>query len=172
MVEGRDYQCAFYAGSLLANVEISSDGGNDAFANLLKLNSNIAFICDGDRTSKSSRLKPRVQKVKKQLREIPNSYLWITEAKEIENYIPGVVWKAVYNKKRKIPDPGRYDKFPTQKLEQNNTFVFKTVGYKSFDKCEFASKAVEHLSKEILSGRFELEKKINELINLIYKWNA
>jgi len=172
--EGRDYQCAFYGGAILSRTEFSSpEEAKNAFANLLMLNSNIAVLCDGDRTKqgKGSRLKKRVQRIKTQVEDIPGSYLWITEAKEIENYVPGVVWKSVYSTKQKVPDPGKYDRFPTEKLEQNNTFVYSNLGYKSFDKCDFATAAAPHLTRENLESRFELAMKMQELVLAIENWN-
>ena len=50
--EGKDYQCAFYAGSLLADVTFTEEWFAN-LPNLLNLNSNIAVICDGDRTASS-----------------------------------------------------------------------------------------------------------------------
>ena len=172
--EGRDYQCAYYAGSILAKVEFSEPHRHDELANLLRINNNIAVLCDGDRTaakSKGSRLKKRVLSIKKQVDEIDGSYLWISDAKEIENYVPGAVWKEVYKVSGNVPDPQKYDQFPTRGLEKNNTFVFDKLARKSFDKCEFAAEAVKHLDRKMLEGRFELREKILKLVECIRKWN-
>ena len=112
--EGRDYQCAFYGGSNLANSTFSApEESDDTFANLLRLNNNVAIVCDGDRTAASgrgSRPKKRVLRIKKEVKSIiPRPFLWITEAKEIENYIPGSVWAAVY-KIKNVPDPEKFDR--------------------------------------------------------------
>jgi putative ATP-dependent endonuclease of the OLD family len=98
--EGRDYQCAYYGGALLAKSQFSDPAtSSEEFANLLRLNSNVAVVCDGDRTGEAgegSRIKSRVQRIKKEVEAIPNAFLWITDAKEIENYVPGTVWAKVY----------------------------------------------------------------------------
>lgn len=171
--EGHDYQCAFYGGSILAKSTFSSpDESDKTFANLLRLNNNIAVVCDGDRTAGSgagSKIKGRVQKVKAEVNGIENSYLWITEVKEIENYIPGEIWAQVYNQKS-IPSPEKYDKFPTQKLSKDD-YILKYLGRKSFDKCEFASSAAPLLTKAMLENRFELKDSMKELVAQIRKWN-
>lgn len=172
--EGRDYQCAFYGGSLLGRSAFTAPvDSDDTFANLLRLNHNIAVICDGDRTADSgtgSRIKGRVSRVKQQVDRIPSAFLWITEAKEIENYIPGTVWGSVYEKKD-VPDPAKFDRFPTSKLGSAD-FVWRRLGRKSFDKCEFAMAAVGFLDRDSLASRFELGSKITSLVGQIRHWNV
>ena len=172
--EGRDYQCAYYAGSILKNIKFKEPETQNQLANFLRINSNIAVLCDGDRvaaTGKGSKLKGRVLAIRKQVSQIEGAFLWISEAKEIENYIPGEVWKKVYDVRGQVPDPEKYDRFPTKDLEKNNTFVFANLGRKSFDKCEFASKAVEHLDRKMLESRFELLEKMRDLVQCIKNWN-
>ena len=173
--EGRDYQCAYYGGSVLAKTEFSSpDESNDDFVNLLRLNNNIAVICDGDRTSASgagSRIKKRVQRIKSEVEKIDRAFFWITDAKEIENYIPGEVWKKIYSHPKDVPDPDAYDKFPTKKIEPNG-FVFRKLKRKSFDKFEFASEAAPLLTKANLDHRFEIKLTVGRLVEIIHEWNA
>ncbi len=171
--EGRDYQCVFYGGSILANSTFTSpEDADETFVNLLRLNHNIAVICDGDRTTDTgagSKIKKRVQRIKKEVKQIPGAFLWVTDAKEIENYIPGSVWAKVY-KTSGVPDPEKYATFPTSGLEEED-FVQKNLKRKSFDKCEFAMKAVGHLTREALSSRFEMEDKMISLVEQIRTWN-
>lgn len=171
--EGREYQCAFYGGSVLAQSTFAApDEGNDELANLLRINSNVAVICDGDRTADSgegSQLKDRAARIAKEVESVPNAFCWITEAKEIETYVPGSVWANVYGTAT-APDPGKFDSFPSTPAE--TSYVFKNFGRKSFDKCEVASKVVPTLTIQMLANRFELAEKIVELIKVIKSWNA
>lgn len=171
--EGRDYQCAFYGGSNLANTTFDSpDDGDETFTNLLRLNNNIAVVCDGDRTAKSgpgSRIKGRVQRIKQEVEKITSAFLWITEAKEIENYIPGEVWAERFSL-QKAPDPDLYDRFPSTKIDKND-FVQKHLNRKSFDKVKFAMDAVPFLTQEMLHDRFDFGPKMNELVTQIKEWN-
>jgi len=172
--EGRDYQCAFYGGSLLAQSQFSSpEEESDELANLLRLNNNIAVVCDGDRTTvdgEGANLKDRVLRIQNELGEIRSSHLWITDAKEIENYIPKEAWSAVYGIEVKC-DPGQFDKFSSDNLD-DKSFVKKQLNRSSFDKVKFAIQAVPHLTRELLSPRFELESQITRLVDTIRGWNG
>lgn len=171
--EGRHYQCAFYGGSNLARSTFSApDDSDETFANLLRLNHNVAVICDGDRTAASgegSRIKKRVQRVKQEVEKFNGAFLWITEAKELENYIPGSVWSKVYDVDG-VPDPEKFDRFPGRDIGSDD-FTKKYLDRKSFDKCDFAARAVEHLAVDELVVRFEFKEKIESLVALIRKWN-
>jgi len=173
--EGRDYQCAYYGGSVLAQMEFAEpDKSEGDLTNLLRLNANIAVVCDGDRTAdsgKGSRIKNRVQRIKREVDKIDRAFIWITEAKEIENYVPGNVWKEVYVHSKAVPDPSKFDKFPTKKVEPDG-FVFRRLKRKSFDKCEFATDAVPLLKKADLDERFELKATMEDLVSLIFEWNS
>ena len=171
--EGRDYQCAFYGGALLARVEISDpDDNEDQLVNLFQINPNLVFVCDGDRTAKigaGSRLKKRVRKIKKQVERIPDSFIWITEAKEIENYLPGDVLGNYIGSNMSPKDPGQYERFfPTS---NGNSYMEQHLGRKTVDKVELALKTVPLMDKEKMSSRFDLAKGINGIVERIEMWN-
>ena len=67
--EGRDYQCAFYGGSLLARTQfVPADGQVDnELANLLRVNPNIVVVCDSDRRAKGAHVKDRVKRIRKEV---------------------------------------------------------------------------------------------------------
>ena len=69
-----------------------------------------------------------------------------------------------------VPNLTSMNKFPTSKLDDSH-FVQKNLDRKSFDKCEFAMKASEHLTREALASRFDFGSKVNELIERIREWN-
>ena len=55
--EGRDYQCVFYGGALLAKVQFKSpEAGVSKLANLFQINHNLVVVCDGDREAKTADL--------------------------------------------------------------------------------------------------------------------
>lgn len=172
--EGKDYQCAYYGGAILAKTQFCApDVQNEEFANLLRLNNNIAVICDGDRAAPSgvgSRLKHRVARIKSEVEAIPGAYFWITQAKEIENYIPGSVWSSVYDVPD-VPDPTEYDSF-SSKISDDNTFLSRHLNRKSFDKCAFATAAVQYLTLEAISTRFDLSSRLQELVKTVRIWSS
>ena len=97
--EGRDYQCVFYGGSLLARVEFKSPEDEVAeLANLFQINHNLVVVCDGDREAEDSDIKPRVKRIREEVEKIDGAHTWITDAKEIENYLPGSVLSEAFLK--------------------------------------------------------------------------
>lgn len=179
LIEGTHYQIALYAGALLSHIEfVVPEASMKKLTNLLRVNTNVAVICDSDiaptdveepRISRTQ-LKDWVERVKNEVAAVPNAFVWVTQPKEIENYVPGPVWAAVYNKKG-CPDPGRSDHFPsTPKGERD--FVFRELGRKSFDKYEFATKAVKYFELDKMKLRFDLNSKMQKLIETIDNWNS
>ena len=174
LIEGRDYTCAFYGGSLLARTHFSSpDEVNLELVNLIPLNRNAALICDSDKTSPRMPLKARVTKAKEALSHVADSTIWISAGKEIETYLPGIVVGAALGKSG-IRDPERYELiFPsTSKDKKGGSYVEKALGQSSIDKIELALKCREHMTLENLSTRLDWKPRIDDLIATIRKWNA
>ncbi len=175
LIEGRHYQCAFYGGSNLANVEFTAEEEAE-FTNLLRLNHNIAVLCDSDKESAGDTLKPRVKKTKEEINEIRkagrDAYLWITEAREIENYIPAMVWKEVYdeNQTQELDSPSQYDRFPSSPSSQGD-YLFDKFNKTNFEKVPIAKKAIKHFTKEMFEDRFDIKEQMEALVAAIRKWN-
>ena len=165
--EHRDYECAFYGGSLLAHFESEDPLSADVDAvNILRVNRNAILIGDSDRTEPNKSLKPRLEKMKTAMEKM-GAYIWITDAKEIENYIPAATLNRIF-KKDNLPDIERYEIFYHEK-EKDYWHKNGLVG--SFDKVEFAHKIVLNLLKEDLDKRFELKDRMAEICEKIKKWN-
>ena len=175
--EGRDYQCAFYGGSLLARTQFKSPEDAEAeLVNLFRVNPNIVVICDGDRTAgagEGSRIKDRVRRINTEVKQIPGAHIWVTEAKEIENYVPGSVLGKVL-KIEGVPDPGQYDVFfPSQDPPKKEaSFVESHLKCKTVDKMELAVQAVPHMTKNEMEKRFDLADQIGTIIKQIRGWNS
>ena len=175
--EGRDYQCAFYGGSLLARTQFAAPEKAEAeLVNLFRVNPNVIVVCDGDRTSASgegSRIKGRVQRINTEVKLIPGAHIWITEAKEIENYLAGVVLKNVF-KVDSVPDPGQYDVFFSfdDTTKKGVSFVETYLKRKSVDKMDLAVQAVPFMTKDVMKNRFDLADQIGTIIEKIRSWNS
>lgn len=172
--EGRDYQCAFYGGALLARTQVADPQKADIeLVNLLQVNPNLVVVCDGDRTAKTGKgslLKERVKFIKEQVDAIPDAGIWITEAKEIENYLPGVLlteWASGKNP----TDPGKYDRFFPTMATNGNSYLETSLKRKSLDKMELALKTSPLMTTELMGTRFDLEKQMNVIIEKIARWN-
>ncbi|HEY6170529.1 MAG TPA: AAA family ATPase [Verrucomicrobiae bacterium] len=174
--EGRDYQCAFYGGSLLARTQFASPEDAEAeLVNLFRVNPNIVVVCDGDRTAatgEGSRIKDRVRRINSEVKKIPGAHIWVTEAKEIESYLTGSVLGKVFEIEG-VSDPGQYDVlFPSEDgAKKGASFVETHLKRKSVDKMDLAVQAVPHMTKEEMGGRFDLAEQIGAVIERIRSWN-
>lgn len=67
LLEGRDYQCAFYGGSLLSSLDANSkkEDLDPKKVDLLSINRNLYIICDSDKINETSEYKSRVKNIKK-----------------------------------------------------------------------------------------------------------
>ncbi|MGC3959009.1 MAG: AAA family ATPase [Verrucomicrobiota bacterium] len=171
--EGRDYQCAFYGGSLLARVEFQpSDETNKELANLLQVNPNVVVVCDSDRKSAEDGLKGRVQRICEEIQKVPRSYTWVTEAKEIENYLPGSVLTRVFASDS-LPDPKQYEVvLPRSSDSETKSYLEKHLKRKTYEKMELAIQTTPLMTKELMAARFDLEKEVNAIIDKIAAWNS
>ena len=161
--EGRDYQCVFYGGTLLANVQFASPEEEAAkLANLFQINHNLVVVCDGDRTTKGSRLKARVKRIREEVKKIDDAHIWITDAKEIENYIPGSVL-AEATGLSPLPDPEQYKSW--------SSYTEEHMQGKRIDKVDLAISSSQHMTKEVMEERFDWNKQMKQIVKCIYRWN-
>jgi len=169
--EGRDYQCAFYGGSLLARTQFKSpEEAEEELVNLFRVNPNIIVVCDGDRTAKGARVKDRVRRIRKEVREIPRAHIWVTDAREIENYIPGAVLAKVIEV-AELPDPHQYEGFFPRKGSPGTSYVEARMNRKGFDKMDLAVLSVSHMEKAMMSVRFDWEVQMKLIVERIDIWN-
>ena len=169
--EGRDYQCVFYGGSLLARVEFKSSEYDDTdLVNLFQINHNLIVVCDGDRTAEDSDLKARVERISEKVEKIDGAHIWITEAKEIENYLPGSVLSEVTGLPS-LPDP--------EKDESWSSYTKNHMQRKRIDKVDLAISSTQYMTKEVkklkvkklMEGRFDRKEQMQKIVERIDSWN-
>lgn len=169
--EGRHYQCVFYGGSLLARTQFKTPEDTDAeLVNLLQANPNIVVVCDGDRSGRGRHIKSRVKRIRDEVKQIPGAHIWITDAREIENYIPGRVLGLVLGR-RYVVDPERYEKFFPRKGSRGTSFVQSKLGGITMDKVDLAISASGHMEKDEMETRFDWKKQMNIIVKRIQAWN-
>jgi predicted ATP-dependent endonuclease of OLD family len=170
--EGRHYQCAFHGGSLLANLEFQPENPYAReFINLIKINSNIALVCDSDKKTKTSPLKSRVKRIKTEIEAIPYAQIWITSAKEIENYLTGEILSNVFSKPN-LPDPTQFEPFFPNGRRNNNSYLEDRLKMTRFDKMEIAKSAVKFMNIDGLKSRFDLKAQMERIVQSIERWNS
>lgn len=164
--EGRHYQFVFYGGSVLANIDASlPDAETREAIAAFKINRNFAFVCDSDRKNSSGSLKPRVAQL---IREVADTraMVWVTRCKEIENYIPKEAFEGVHGKTQ-LTHIGEYEAIQDY-LRANKISSAKEYTNKHTKAFAYA----EHMTKNNLSFRPELEDQLNELVKKIRSWNS
>lgn len=168
--EGRNYQCAFYGGSLLAQIQVvPREVEDDSFVNLFNINPNAFFVFDSDLSTPESPIKNRVQKICDQINDITHSNFWILEGREIENYIPGSVLSDIFEIP-KLPNPEKYESFFPKKSSETS-FIEKHSLVKSVNKMRLAQSCVSRLNFDNIQNRFDWNSKMEVLIQTILKWN-
>ncbi len=170
--EGRDYQCAFYGGALLARVEFQpAEEETEELVNLFRVNSNIIVMCDGDRASENFPIKDRVERIRKEVENIPGAHIWITAAREIENYLPGSVLEKALDLPS-LPDPERYAPFFPRTEAPDKSYLEANMSRKHFDKMHLATRSVPYMTKDIMAGRFDWEDQMKAIVCRIKSWNT
>lgn len=171
--EGRDYLCAFYGGSLLARTQyVDPDAADSELVNLFAANPNFVVICDSDKKSEDSDLKGRVQRIRDEISETPSGMIWITQGKEIENYLPGAVLKLALEKTDAIADPGTYERFFPAEKADNSSYAERVLGMTHIDKIDLAIRCRPHMSKALMESRLDWIDRMNQIIERIERWNS
>jgi len=88
--EDLDFTIMFYGGRLLSHLSFGPDLTKELIP-LLRLNRNAIVILDSERTAKHKQSakwrKELVQRIKTELTLTTNSLVWVTQGRDIENYV-------------------------------------------------------------------------------------
>jgi hypothetical protein len=157
-----------YGGALLSYYHIGIE--SNMLIDLLKVNSNLIVVCDSDITEEKSELKPAVQRILNEAK-VFKAFTWITQPKEIENYVPGEVWTKVFNAKDTLPDPKEKERFFTATKNQS---YYKKINpkAKTINKVYLAKSCIKHMTLDNMKGRFDWEAQMNIIVDKIQKWNT
>ena len=164
--EGRDYQCVFYGGALLARVQFTSPEDEDEvaeLANLFQINHNLIVVCDGDREAEDSELKSRVKRINKEVKTIKGAHIWITDAKEVENYLLGSILTEATGLPS-LPDPEKYENW--------SSYTEEHMQGKRIDKVDLAISSIPSMTMELMQGRFDWKEQMEQIVERIDRWNG
>ena len=161
--EHRDYECAFYGGTILAHyhaVDPNDDDGD--FVNIFRINRNAILLADSDKKTETSPLKQRVERMKEQIKQTRGIF-WDFSVKEIENYIPPECIRLAFNLENALP--------PLHKHLVFSNYFKKVVG-KAFDKVKLARTIAPELTEAYLASRFDLPERMKEICSVIKNWQG
>ena len=151
LVEGIDYSIMFYGGRLLNHISSEEDPDKNLIE-LLKINRNSFVVMDRDRSNPSDEVNETKQRIAKSFSESH----WITQGREIENYVPYEVYKRIVNSINVEFEP-----------HMNNAYLNRLKRDKKvIDKMEFARRVTSDNANCDFSV-LDLEKQIDKVVMFI-----
>lgn len=156
LVEGIDYSIMFYGGRLLKHV--TSEDEDESLIKLLRINRNSYVIMDSDKESSDD----GVNKTKERIINSFKDSCWVTEGREIENYIPYDAYCDLMVKT-----------FGTDVKPIRNGLYYNRLkkDEKTYDKISFAREyASSDYCKDL--STLNLDQEISRLVNYIKKSNV
>lgn len=158
-IEGSDYQFLYYGGKILSHYSANETSQKDLI-NILTTNQNSAIVIDSDRRTKKAKINSTKVRIRDEF-EKANGFCWITQGKEIENYLPAAAINQKYDTQKS--NIGQYELFPD--------YIERIVKNFSNQKVSFAKGIVEYITLENSREMLDLEKQIKKLYETIKQWN-
>ena len=169
LAEGIDYSIMFYGGRLLAHLTMereSDDLTTDELVKLLRINQHSAILIDSDSKSGTDELNATKSRVKRECKAA-NVLCWVTDGREVENYIPPETFIATYKEVVGVDRPFQLGRF--QKIDLVVRKTFRTGWKEGYayekDKVGFARRLIAHMPS--VPDRFDLPARIRELVSRI-----
>lgn len=165
--EGVHYQCMFYAGRLLAHISADDPetSSQDAIA-ILRLNRNAVILIDSDRSKADDPINDTKKRVADEIKQMGGA-VWITEGKEVENYIPPDVM-GKYFVKPSLPSLDKFEdiaNYLDNNIEQGYGKKFERT------KSQFAANICPILTKEDILNNSNLVEMLTQICKNIGDWN-
>jgi predicted ATP-dependent endonuclease of OLD family len=162
LFEGIHYSIMFYGGKLLAHLSNNEeeDGGND-FILLCKLNRRGVIIMDSDRSEEGTSINKTKERLQKEF-DAGEGHAWITEGREIENYIPlcqieAAITATIPQTSKSLLRFSKYDNCLKIKPEKGKE--------RQASKIDVAKHIINNNKPD--PSIYDLQKQMNELIKFI-----
>ena len=159
LIENLHYSVMFYGGRLLSHLTYVNDPEVQGFVQLSKLNHNAAIVIDSDKKTLQARLNATKKRVIDNF-EKNGCFVWVTNGKEIENYLSEDLYnqalEKIHPRKSVFMEWGRFNNLT--KLKDSSPI----------DKVAIAKFVSEQKSDYSI---LDLEKQINNLIQRIEESN-
>jgi len=159
--EGVDYQFLYYGGKNLSHYTAETNESSELsdLINILKVNRNAVVVMDSDKNCDSEDIRSTKQRVLEEL-ESNGQVVWITEGREIENYLPADAINRRFQGKQKQIE--KYKSFKDYIKSKDKNFISHKV--------EFANEIVKYIDKRNMDI-LDLNERITMLISQIERWN-
>lgn len=157
--EGKDYQFLYYGGRLLSHYSTNTE--ENELISILTTNRHAAIIIDSDKKSEHAEIRATKRRIKKEFKE-KKLFCWITQGREIENYLKAESISKALGKK--VKQCQQYESFPTYIKSKYPNFESRKV--------PFARSMLNGItSKDDIAGILDLERQIQKLVQCIEDWN-
>lgn len=164
--EGLHYSIMFYGGRLLSNLSFDFEWFNKEVIPLLKINCNAFVILDRDGKTMDTKINDTKTRI---ANEIGEGHTWITQGREIENYLSDESVTKWLTKSYKYKSTFVNNK--DIKMEENISNSDSTVKLKyNANKTVFSSEIVKYIDNNSLDV-LDLKKRLLNLIEVIRNWN-
>jgi len=165
--EGLHYSIMFYGGRLLSNLSFDFDWLKKELIPLLKINRNAFVVIDRD----GKTIRAKLNQTKKRINEeIGTGNCWVTQGREIENYLTNKTISNWLKSEHNISSKVENDK--NIKLEENIFNSGKNIKLQyNLNKTVFSSEIIEYIDHSNLEV-LDLKLRINNLVEQIEIWNS
>ena len=149
---------------MLSHLTGKLDDSNELIQ-LFKANVHSIIVIDSDKTNPNKKINKTKQRIRKEFNK-NQAIVWITQGKEIENYLSRNIFKKTYNVDKQI---GQYEKI--------DDFLNKNSRKKNMGNYYVTHKVSESISivKEMLledTNVLDLEKQISTIVKQLKNWNG
>ncbi len=160
LCEGVNYQFAYYGGRLLAHyTSVDEKAKANDLIDVLKINRHAAIIIDSDRRKKNARINETKRRIRSEF-ETSGYFCWITEGKEIENYVSCEAVNSIY--KSNLNQIEQFDCF--------NNYIRKYDPAFESHKVDSARSYCEFITADNSASIMDLKDQISKLYRTIKKW--
>jgi hypothetical protein len=164
--EGIHYQCVSYGGKLLTHLSGKDpEAGSGNEFSVFRVNRNAIVLMDSDRGGENDDINDTKKRITSEI-ESNDGLGWVTQGREVENYIPQQALKALYGADISALGPE----------EQISEFLERTKPgeAKRFerDKVSFAARVCEHVTRDGMEETLDLGEKLTKVCERIYSWNG
>lgn len=168
--EGIDYSLMFYGGRLLAHLSCDRDGSTEIedLIPLLRMNQHSAIVIDSDKSKQNDQINETKQRICREC-SVESIPCWITDGREIENYLPSGLISDAYEtltEIRKSITYGLYAKLESA-LKKAYGSAWRTKWSYDRAKVDAARKISSHFEKDHFNP--ELRIHLEEIITMIRK---
>ena len=156
--ENEDFTFLYYGGKNLAHFT-ADDKKENCLINVLLANRNGLIVMDHDGASADEGINNTKKRVKDEF-ESKGMYVWVTEGKEIENYLKASDINASFNEDSQLGQVGPFQPFKDYISSLEPSFPNQKVAFSQ--KMVFNEESLEIL---------DLKKRIDDIAGIIKKWN-